>query len=129
MSPTGDAAQPGSTRQSPSRAAAGDRRSPAGLGASESLGERFEVAGAYELDPLVSVRSERFGALLYHGGSRRLLFLRVMGFGEALAQLGEYRSAAALLGALPEGERRRARGALAALLEAGFIRPRADQER
>lgn len=87
-------------------------------------GQRLDVGEAYDLDPLVSVRSERFGALLYHGRSRRLLFLRVAGLGELLAHLGEYSCAAELLALLPGGEQARARAALAALLGAGFLRPR-----
>jgi len=92
----------------------------------DALAQRFDLARAYELDPLVSVRSERFGALLYHGRSRRLVFLRVAGLADALAQLGEHRSAASLLETLPPRERRRGRTALAALLEAGFLRPRGE---
>jgi putative mycofactocin binding protein MftB len=34
------------------------------------------LEGAYELDPRVALRPEPFGALAYHYGNRRLVFLR-----------------------------------------------------
>lgn len=36
----------------------------------------FELDRAWEIHPSVSVRPERFGALLYHFGTRRLSFLK-----------------------------------------------------
>jgi len=36
----------------------------------------FDLFGAWQLHPQVSVRPERFGALLYHFGTRRLSFLK-----------------------------------------------------
>jgi mycofactocin biosynthesis protein MftB len=42
---------------------------PAGLGA-------FDLDAPWRLHPQVSVRPERFGALLYHFGTRRLSFLK-----------------------------------------------------
>jgi mycofactocin biosynthesis protein MftB len=36
----------------------------------------FDLDAAWQLDARVSVRPERFGALLYHFGSRRLSFLK-----------------------------------------------------
>ena len=36
----------------------------------------FDLDGAWELDSRVSIRPERFGALLYHFGTRRLSFLK-----------------------------------------------------
>ncbi|MGO8961229.1 MAG: mycofactocin biosynthesis chaperone MftB [Streptosporangiaceae bacterium] len=36
----------------------------------------FDLDGAWCLHPQVSVRPERFGALLYHFGTRRLSFLK-----------------------------------------------------
>jgi mycofactocin biosynthesis protein MftB len=38
--------------------------------------EPFDLDAAWRLHPLVSVRPERFGALLYHFGTRRLSFLK-----------------------------------------------------
>ena len=34
------------------------------------------LEGAYDLDPQVAIRPEEFGALAYHYGNRRLVFLR-----------------------------------------------------
>jgi mycofactocin biosynthesis protein MftB len=36
----------------------------------------FDLDSAWRLHPQVSVRPERFGALLYHFGTRRLSFLK-----------------------------------------------------
>jgi putative mycofactocin binding protein MftB len=36
----------------------------------------FDLDGKWQLHPKVSVRPERFGALLYHFGTRRLSFLK-----------------------------------------------------
>jgi mycofactocin biosynthesis protein MftB len=36
----------------------------------------FNLDAAWQLHPQVSVRPERFGALLYHFGTRRLSFLK-----------------------------------------------------
>ncbi|HXZ64377.1 MAG TPA: mycofactocin biosynthesis chaperone MftB [Streptosporangiaceae bacterium] len=38
--------------------------------------DAFDLDSAYRLHPQVSVRPERFGALLYHFGTRRLSFLK-----------------------------------------------------
>ncbi len=37
---------------------------------------RFDLDAPWQLHPQVSVRPERFGALLYHFGTRRLSFLK-----------------------------------------------------
>lgn len=42
----------------------------------ESAAAGFDLTGAWRLHPQVSVRPERFGALLYHFGTRRLSFLK-----------------------------------------------------
>ena len=36
----------------------------------------FDLDAAWQLHPQVSIRPERFGALLYHFGTRRLSFLK-----------------------------------------------------
>ncbi|GAB2478193.1 mycofactocin biosynthesis chaperone MftB [Jatrophihabitans fulvus] len=43
---------------------------------STELKPGFDLDGAWGIDPRVSVRPERFGALLYHFGTRRLSFLK-----------------------------------------------------
>jgi putative mycofactocin binding protein MftB len=40
------------------------------------VGSGFDLAAAWRLHPQVSIRPERFGALLYHFGTRRLSFLK-----------------------------------------------------
>ena len=78
----------------------------------------FAVEQAWQLNPQVALRDESFGALAYHYGNRRLVFLKSRTLVELVSSLGEYPSAAAALEALvPEGERatyRRALGRLAA---------------
>jgi mycofactocin biosynthesis protein MftB len=41
-----------------------------------STSPAFDLDAAWRLHPQVSVRPERFGALLYHFGTRRLSFLK-----------------------------------------------------
>ena len=81
---------------------------------------------AWELAPQVSVRPERFGALLYHFGTRRLSFLkdrRLLAVVEALATAPTARQACLDAGvpdeSLPAYDR-----ALARLAETDMIRPR-----
>lgn len=45
-------------------------------GTSELRRPAFELDSAWRLHPQVSIRPERFGALLYHFGTRRLSFLK-----------------------------------------------------
>jgi putative mycofactocin binding protein MftB len=42
----------------------------------ESRAGDFDVDAGWRLHPQVSIRPERFGALLYHFGTRRLSFLK-----------------------------------------------------
>ena len=44
--------------------------------AAEVIPTPFDLDNAWQLHPQVSVRPERFGALLYHFGTRRLSFLK-----------------------------------------------------
>jgi len=71
---------------------------------------------AWELAPQVSVRPERFGALLYHFGTRRLSFLKDPRLLRVVQALGDSPSARAACdeagvdeGALPAFERALAR--------------------
>ena len=41
-----------------------------------TLAPAFDLDSGWQLHPQVSVRPERFGALLYHFGTRRLSFLK-----------------------------------------------------
>ncbi len=86
----------------------------------------LDLAEPWALSPLVALRPEPFGALAYHFGNRRLVFLRrpelvavVRGLGEA-AEVRE-----ALLAAdIPEGHWPAYAGALAGLAHADVIRRR-----
>jgi mycofactocin biosynthesis protein MftB len=55
----------------------------------------FDLAAAWRLHPQVSVRPERFGALLYHFGTRRLSFLKSPALLAVVTGLAEAPSAAA----------------------------------
>lgn len=67
---------------------------------SVSLDER------YELDPRVAVRPEPFGALAYHYGNRRLVFLKSLDMVSVVRSLGEHDSLADTLRAAGVDERR-----------------------
>jgi putative mycofactocin binding protein MftB len=86
----------------------------------------FELDGAWELDSRVSVRPERFGALLYHFGTRRLSFLKnptLLAVVRALPSHPTAREACAEAGVAP-AELSRYQGALADLAASRMIRPR-----
>jgi putative mycofactocin binding protein MftB len=53
----------------------------------------FDAARGWRLHPQVSVRPERFGALLYHFGTRRLSFLKDRLLLDVVTSLGEHGSA------------------------------------
>ncbi|RJQ86620.1 mycofactocin biosynthesis chaperone MftB [Amycolatopsis panacis] len=86
----------------------------------------FDLDAAWCLDERVAVRPERFGALLYHFGTRRLSFLKSPGLLTVVRSLAEHPSArAACAGAgITAPELPRYRGALAALAASRMIRPR-----
>jgi putative mycofactocin binding protein MftB len=53
----------------------------------------FELDRPWQLHPQVSVRPERFGALLYHFGTRRLSFLKSPALLTVVRELGDAPSA------------------------------------
>ncbi len=53
----------------------------------------FDLDRPWQLHPQVSVRPERFGALLYHFGTRRLSFLKSPALLTVVKRLGEAPSA------------------------------------
>jgi mycofactocin biosynthesis protein MftB len=57
--------------------------------------EPFNLNRPWQLHPQVSVRPERFGALLYHFGTRRLSFLKSPALLTVVRALGEAPSARA----------------------------------
>ena len=53
----------------------------------------FDLDRPWQLHPQVSVRPERFGALLYHFGTRRLSFLKSPALLTVVSSLGDVSSA------------------------------------
>jgi putative mycofactocin binding protein MftB len=85
----------------------------------------FAAEAAWQLDPQVALRDESFGALAYHYGTRRLIFLKSRTLVGLVTGLGAYPTAAEALDALaPEEERARYEAALARLAESGVISAR-----
>ena len=86
----------------------------------------FDVDGAWQLDDRVAIRPERFGALLYHFGTRRLSFLKnttLLAVVRALREHPSARAACAASGVGPD-DLPRYRASLAALAASRMIRPR-----
>jgi putative mycofactocin binding protein MftB len=75
-------ARPGSPRPGSPRAA-------------DRAGLQFDLDGAWRLNSNLSVRPERFGALLYHFDTRRLSFLKNKTLLAVVASLESQRSARA----------------------------------
>ena len=59
--------------------------------------DRFDVCGSWSLNPQVSLRDEAFGALAYHHGTRRLVFLKSRELVELVRQLDAFDSADAAI--------------------------------
>ncbi len=82
----------------------------------------FAVEKAWRLNTQVALRDESFGALAYHYGNRRLVFLKSRALVDLVSSLHEYPSAAEAIDALvPEGQRASYRRALARLADSGVI--------
>lgn len=85
----------------------------------------FDSAAPYELSEQVSLRDEPFGALAYHHGTRRLVFLKSRELVELVRRLGEFESARdAVAAQITTGEIERYLGALASLNQSGLLRGR-----
>lgn len=80
-----------------------------------------------ELDPQVALRPEPFGALAYHYGTRRLVFMKHRDVVEVARKLGEHPSLAAALHACGIAESRwpSFAKAFATLTESEIVRERA----
>ena len=87
-------------------------------------GSPFDLDTAWELVAQVSVRPERFGALLYHFGTRRLSFLKSPVLLEVLTGLAECPTArhACARAGVPAAELPAYRTALATLAASDMIR-------
>jgi putative mycofactocin binding protein MftB len=77
------------------------------------------------LNEQVSLRDESFGALAYHHGTRRLVFLKSRELVELVRRISEFESVdAALDDLVPEGQRDRYLTALASLARSEVVRVR-----
>ena len=85
-------------------------------------GSAFASEKAWQLNPQVALRDETFGALAYHYGNRRLVFLKSRTLVELVSSLRDYPSAAEAVDALvPEAQRAAYRRALARLADSEVI--------
>jgi putative mycofactocin binding protein MftB len=86
----------------------------------------FDLDAAWRLHAQVAVRPERFGALLYHFGTRRLSFLKSPELLTVVRGLGAAPSArqACALAGVPDSELPAYRAALATLAGSQMIQPR-----
>ena len=88
--------------------------------------ESFDLDRPWQLHPQVSVRPERFGALLYHVGTRRLSFLKSPELLTVVKTLGDTPSAreACRRAGLTPAELPAYATALQTLASSQMIRPR-----
>jgi putative mycofactocin binding protein MftB len=82
----------------------------------------FDSAAQWRLNEQVSVRDESFGALAYHHGTRRLVFLKSRELVEVVRRLSEFASADSALEALVVADQRdRYRTALTSLVRSEIL--------
>jgi putative mycofactocin binding protein MftB len=82
----------------------------------------FDATAPWQLNDQVSLRDESFGALAYHHGTRRLVFLKSRELVDVVRRLAEFDSADAALEALvPEDQRGRYLTALTSLSRSGVL--------
>ena len=90
--------------------------------AGTGTGTTFAAERAWRLNPQVALRDEAFGALAYHYGNRRLVFLKSRTLVTLVGALAEYPSASAAIEAcVPEGSHAAYERALARLATSGVI--------
>jgi mycofactocin biosynthesis protein MftB len=92
----------------------------------ETVAAGFDLDRPWQLHPQVSVRPERFGALLYHFGTRRLSFLKSPALLVVVRALGDAPSAreACAQAGVTESELPAYAAALQTLAGSQMIRPR-----
>ncbi len=85
----------------------------------------FDAGQPYEMHPQVAIRPESFGALAYHYGNRRLVFLKAPALVKVVQTLGDFPTAADAIAAhAPDAQRDSFCQALAGLLTSEVIRAR-----
>jgi putative mycofactocin binding protein MftB len=62
-----------------------------------STTDQFDASASWCLNPQVSLRDEAFGALAYHHGTRRLVFLKSRELVELVRRLDQFESAGAAI--------------------------------
>ena len=84
----------------------------------------IDTAERYELHPQVAIRPERFGALAYHFGNRRLTFLKAVTLVQLVERLGDHESVESALVAqgIPTATRAQYVATLSALATSEVIR-------
>jgi mycofactocin biosynthesis protein MftB len=92
---------------------------------STTIADAFDASQHWRLSEEVSIRDESFGALAYHHGTRRLVFLKSRELVGLVRAIGSYDSANAALSELvAPDQRQRYADALASLLRSGLLRGR-----
>jgi putative mycofactocin binding protein MftB len=82
----------------------------------------FSPERAWRLNPQVALRDEAFGALAYHYGTRRLVFLKSRRLVSLVSSLAEFPSASdAIAACVPEASRASYERALARLAASEVI--------
>ncbi len=96
------------------------------MSTSPALAPVFDLDAPWQLHPQVSVRPERFGALLYHFGTRRLSFLKSRALLTVVSSLAGQPTARAAcqVAGLTETDLPVYRSALATLAAGHMILPR-----
>jgi putative mycofactocin binding protein MftB len=85
----------------------------------------FDASVPWLLSSEVSLRDESFGALAYHHGNRRLVFLKSRELAEIVSRLGEFESADQAIDAVvSSAQHARYVSALASLMSSGIVRGR-----
>jgi putative mycofactocin binding protein MftB len=87
-----------------------------------SNGGAFDAAQAWKVSPQVAIRPERFGALAYHYGNRRLTFLKSPTLVALVEQLGDFATAVDAIAAVcPAGQAATYERALARLADSEVL--------
>jgi putative mycofactocin binding protein MftB len=71
-----------------------------------SIAGVFDTSAPWRMSPQVSLRGEQFGALAYHHGNRRLVFLKSPELVALVERLGEFDCGADALAALVSDRQR-----------------------
>jgi putative mycofactocin binding protein MftB len=91
----------------------------------DSTTDDFDASAPWQLSEQVSLRDEAFGALAYHHGNRRLVFLKSRTLVDVVRRLGDHDSARDAVATLvPSEQHGRYERALASLAQSEVLRAR-----